>query len=371
MVTTAAPPTAPDEPSHKGSDRPTRSVTRRSVGLRRFATASAALASASAIRTRAASEGKVVAAEPAGDPPGAPLTPITPRAAYPVASADGTRLQVHEYGLAEGPTVVLVHGWTCSIDFWTLQIRALAGEARVVAYDQRGHGRSDMPGPAGYTSDALADDLRAVLAACLPDGARAVVAGHSMGAMTVVACAGRNPDVVAARVRATVLASTGVCDLVPSAALVGLPHVFDPVFKPLARFVLVAPVSLGRPTPLSNRAIRFLAFNPSATPAQVGFCERIILGCPGVVRGRFAAAMAEFDLLDAVRALTVPTAVVVGSADRLTPPLHAYGIAAALPDLVELRELPGIGHMTPIEAASTITDMIRNALVPTPPPYEI
>jgi pimeloyl-ACP methyl ester carboxylesterase len=265
----------------------------------------------------------------------------------------------------EGPTVVLIHGWTCSVEFWTPQIRALADAARVVAYDQRGHGRSSVPGPDGYTSDALADDLRAVLDACLPDGAQAVVVGHSMGAMTVVACAGRHPDLIGAQVRATVLASTGVCDLVPSAALVGLPQALNPVFKPLARLALSAPLPLGRPTPLSNRLIRFLALNPSATPTQVEFCERIILGCSGVVRGRFGAAMAAFDLLEAVQALAVPTSVVVGSEDRLTPPLHSYTIAAALPDLVELRELPGVGHMTPIEAADAVTDMIYNAIAST------
>src|SRR5262249_41129128 len=140
----------------------------------------------------------------------------------------------------------------------------------------------------------------------------------------VVACASRNPGAVGGRIKATILASTGVCDLVPSAALVGLPPVFDPVFKPLARLALVAPVPLGRPKALTNRVLRFLALNPAATPAQVSFCERIIFGCSAEVRGRFGAAMAAFDLLDAVRALTVPTAIVVGSADRLTPPSHTH-----------------------------------------------
>lgn len=358
MVTTAAPRTTPDEPIDNMPDRrPTRGITRRSARarLRRFTVASAASAASEAMAVTAV---PVDAAGTISDS----FTPVPPRTTYTVVSTDQTRLQVHEYGLADGPTVVLVHGWTCSTDFWTLQIRALAGEARIVAYDQRGHGRSAMPGPAGYTSDALADDLTAVLDASVPDGARAVVVGHSMGAMTMIACAGRNAEMVNARVRATVLASTGVCDLVPSSALVGLPPAFDPVFKPLARLALVAPVPLGRPSALSYHLIRFLALNPSATPAQVGFCERIILGCPAEVRGRFGAAMAAFDLLDAVRALAVPTAVVVGSADRLTPPSHTHTIAAALPDLRELRELPGVGHMTPIEAADAVTDMIRNAL---------
>jgi pimeloyl-ACP methyl ester carboxylesterase len=306
--------------------------------------------------------GGVVTKTAAADPDRDTFVPVAPRARRTVVSADGTRLQVYEFGVADGPAVVLVHGWTCSADFWTLQIRALAGEARLIVYDQRGHGRSGMPGPAGYTADALADDLGTVLDACVPDGTRAVVVGHSMGAMAVIACASRNAGVVRARVHAAVLASTGVQDLVPSAALLNLPRTFDPVFKPLARLALAAPLPLGRPTPLSHRFIRFVALSGSATPAQVRFCERIILGCRGTVRGRFAAAMTRFNLLDAVPALTVPTSVVVGTADRLTPPSHTRTITAALPNLVDRRELPRIGHMTPIEAADIVTTMIRDAL---------
>jgi pimeloyl-ACP methyl ester carboxylesterase len=55
----------------------------------------------------------------------------------------------------------------------------------------------------------------------------------------------------------------------------------------------------------------------------------------------------------------VPTAVVVGTADRLTPPVHARSLVAALPNCVGSTELPGIGHMTPIEAPDLVTTRIR------------
>ncbi|MDV9192249.1 alpha/beta fold hydrolase, partial [Streptomyces sp. SR27] len=103
-------------------------------------------------------------------------------------SADGARIHVEVYGPEGAPAVVLSHGWTCSIAFWAEQIRALAADHRVIAYDQRGHGRSPAPaGPAGYSTRALADDLEAVLAATLAPGEKAVVAGHSMGGMTLMA----------------------------------------------------------------------------------------------------------------------------------------------------------------------------------------
>jgi pimeloyl-ACP methyl ester carboxylesterase len=69
--------------------------------------------------------------------------------------------------------------------------------------------------------------------------------------------------------------------------------------------------------------------------------------------------LASLDLRDAVRSLDVPTTVIAGTADRLAPPKHARSLAAALPQLTQLIELDGVGHMAPIEAADVVTDAIR------------
>lgn len=64
--------------------------------------------------------------------------------------------------------------------------------------------------------------------------------------------------------------------------------------------------------------------------------------------------------LDAdVARLTAPTAVIGGTADRLTPIVHARGLAAALPNCVGLTELTGMGHMTPVEAPEAVTGVLR------------
>ncbi|WP_244205816.1 alpha/beta fold hydrolase, partial [Streptomyces bobili] len=73
--------------------------------------------------------------------------------------------------------------------FWAAQIRALSADHRVIAYDQRGHGRT--PASAACSADLLADDLEAVLTATLAPGERAVIAGHSMGGMTIMAASAR------------------------------------------------------------------------------------------------------------------------------------------------------------------------------------
>ena len=67
-----------------------------------------------------------------------------------VRSEDGTELHVETFGPADGPVVLLVHGWTCAIRFWNAQVRTLAKEFRVVAFDLRGHGRSGAAAHGDY-----------------------------------------------------------------------------------------------------------------------------------------------------------------------------------------------------------------------------
>jgi pimeloyl-ACP methyl ester carboxylesterase len=74
--------------------------------------------------------------------------------------------------------------------------------------------------------------------------------------------------------------------------------------------------------------------------------------------------MAEMDLWHALESLVVPTTVITGSADKMTPPPLAHRLAHTLPDLADLIELPGIGHMAPIEAPEKVNAAIRK-LAPT------
>ncbi|WP_031082461.1 alpha/beta fold hydrolase, partial [Streptomyces sp. NRRL WC-3549] len=134
----------------------------------------------------------------------APPVPVRELAA---TSADGSRIHVELYGPDDAPAVVLAHGWTCNTHFWAAQIRDLAADHRVVVYDQRGHGRSPEAGPGGCSTRALADDLEAVLRATLAPGRKAVLAGHSMGAMALMAAARR--DAVRDHGAAVLLCSTG------------------------------------------------------------------------------------------------------------------------------------------------------------------
>ncbi|MEU7512902.1 alpha/beta hydrolase [Streptomyces sp. NPDC042898] len=284
------------------------------------------------------------------------LTSLPASRELTAVSADGSRVHVEAYGPEGAPVVVLAHGWTCSIAFWAEQIRALAADHRVVAYDQRGHGRSPLPaGPSGYSVRALADDLEAVLAATLAPGEKAVVAGHSMGGMTVMAAASR-PG-FREHAAAVLLCSTGPSRLTAEATVVPL--------RPsgrrtrLTRGVLGAKAPLGPVTPISKKILKYATMGPGSAPDRVDACARIVHACPRGARVGWSHVLSELDLETGVRELDLPVAVLVGTADRLTPPVHSRAMAEALPQCVGLLELTGAGHMTPVEAPEAVTARIR------------
>ncbi|MFI6689441.1 alpha/beta fold hydrolase [Streptomyces sp. NPDC050485] len=268
-------------------------------------------------------------------------------------SADGTPLHVEVHGPADAPAVVLAHGWTCSTAFWAAQIRALAGECRVIAYDQRGHGRT--PAAEVCSTGALADDLEAVLGATLAPGERAVLAGHSMGGMTLMAAAAR-PG-FRAHAAAVLLCSTGSSRLVAEARVV--PIRAGRARTGITRRILGSGAPLGPVTPLAKKILRYATMGPGAAPDRVEACARIVHACPRRVRQDWSRVLAELELDALVRELRVPAAVVAGSADRLTPPVHARRLAGALPDCRSFDMLTGVGHMTPVEAPEFITEKIH------------
>jgi len=280
-----------------------------------------------------------------------------------VVSGDGTELHVEVFGDEDAPTIVLAHGWTCQIRFWTRQIHALSNDFRVVAYDQRGHGVSGRAADDDYRIERFGHDLAAVLEHCVPAGRRAVVAGHSLGGMSIVSFAGLHMGEVEERIAAAALVNTGMGDLIAKTLI-------SPVKSPVARVeqaigaaVLSTPLPLpAGPTPLAHRVVKYVALSPDATPAQVGFSEELVVDCRPDVRGAVGGALSRLDLHAAVARLVVPTLVIAGERDKLTPPEHAERLHDELPHSAGLLRLPG-GHMGPIEHAEEVSAALRELAV--------
>jgi pimeloyl-ACP methyl ester carboxylesterase len=112
------------------------------------------------------------------------------------ALLDGAK--VHYKSVGKGDfVVVLVHGWTCDLTFWSAQTGPLAARGRVLALDLPGHGKSDAP-EVEYTMDLFARAVEAVLADA--KAKKAVLVGHSMGTPVVRQVYRRSPAKVTALV---------------------------------------------------------------------------------------------------------------------------------------------------------------------------
>lgn len=285
-------------------------------------------------------------------------SPPAPRRELRVRSADGTWLHTEVHGPEDAPTVVLAHGWTCSTAFWAPVVHRLAADHRLVAYDQRGHGRSAAPhSPAGYSTGALADDLEAVVEATVAAGSRAVLAGHSMGGMTIMAAADR--AAVRDRTAAALLASTGSAALVAELQVLPFAGRAPRLRTAVHRALLASRAPLGPVTAVSRAVLKYAVMGPATPAERVEACARIVHACPRRVRAGWAQVLGELDLHAEVGRLTAPTAVLVGTADRLTPPVLADRIHQALPRPDGLTRLPGIGHMSPVERPDAVADEIR------------
>ncbi|SFC16156.1 alpha/beta fold hydrolase [Streptomyces aidingensis] len=272
-----------------------------------------------------------------------------------VESTGGARLHTEILGPKDAPAVVLSHGWTCNTAFWEPVVRRLAGDHRVVRYDQRGHGRSPAT-PGACSTEALADDLCAVLAATVPAARRAVIGGHSMGGMTIVAAAGR-PE-FEERAAAAMLCSTGMGGLTTEARVA--PVTSPPRLRTLMqRAFLTSSLPMGPVTPVSRRVLHYVTMGPGAGPELRADVARMVAACPRRVRGEWGRVLAGLSLMDRLPRLTVPAVVVHGTRDRLTPRVHAHRMARALPDCEGPVLLDGLGHMTPLEDPDRIAGILR------------
>ena len=317
-------------------------VARRATGLLAFggaAVGGAALAWMARQRRAAAALG--------GDPEWAELQ--RPIAGDPVTveSWDGTRLHVEALGPEREPVVVLVHGYALSQRAWHHQRRDLAGQFRLVSYDQRGHGDSGAAVSGDYSAQALARDLAVVLEEVVPRDRRVVLVGHSLGGMTVLAFADQFPDLVAERVAGAVLANTAGSGLILGA----VPALTGAVLRGLR-------ARPSRPTDYAHRLVWGVSLGPKASPAQVAFTEQLVVSAPNSVKASLAPTLSSLHLDGATARLRVPVVVLSGTNDGLTPSRQARRLVEMLPDAT-LVELPGVGHMSVLEAHEAVTDQIR------------
>jgi len=263
-----------------------------------------------------------------------------------ITRPDGTVLRALSAG--QGPPVVLVHGYTARVMEWNFVWNRLQAKGfRVIAFDQRGHGRSTF-GSDGIGSGPMAADIAAVLEHFdVRDG---VLIGHSMGGFLTIRAMLDHPD-LARRLRGLVLFATWA-----GRVLDGAPQ--NRLQIPLLQYGVLQRM-------LRNKTVAVLfgaaqcGKHPSPTMISV-FIESFNqhLDDHGSLLP-IVRAFSQEDRYPRLGEIAVPTVVMVGSADRTTPPHHSRRLAAGIPG-ARLVTVPDAGHLLNWEAADELIEAIES-----------
>ncbi len=243
-------------------------------------------------------------------------------------------VEVHSVvtGPTDAPVVVLSNSLGSTHRMWDAQIQELQQHFRVVRYDTRGHG--DSPVPAGpYSIDDLADDLVALLDRLAVT--RAHMVGLSLGGMTVMRVAARNPD----RVARMALLCTGA------------------QLPPASAWTERAATVRAQGSQAVAAAVLDRWFTPAyldAHPETVRRYHQMIAATPAEGYAACCEAIAKLDLREQLSSITAPTLAIAGDDDPATPAAKLEEITAAIPGS-RLMTVPQAAHLANAEQPDIIT----------------
>ncbi|MFD9943983.1 alpha/beta fold hydrolase [Nonomuraea sp. NPDC059023] len=284
-------------------------------------------------------------------------------------TSDGIDLHVQIDGPEDAPlTIVLCHGYCLNLESWHYQRRDLREDYRLVLWDQRSHGRSQRAAPEDSTIDRLGDDLAEVLERFVPGPC--VLVGHSMGGMTIMALADRHPELFGDKIRAVSLMATSAGKL--AELTLGLPAMVSKAVHKIAPGTISLLGKRGSLVDKTRHAgsdiafliTRFVGFGDSknVSPTLVDFAESMIRATPTEVFANFYPALMDHDKLSALHVLDpVPTAILVGDKDWLTPPEHGRAMAEALPR-ASFTEVPDTSHLIQLERPAVVNEALRDLI---------
>jgi pimeloyl-ACP methyl ester carboxylesterase len=227
----------------------------------------------------------------------------------------------------------------------------------MIFYDQRGHGRSGEAPPETYTVTQLGKDLETVLQVIAPRGA-IVLVGHSMGAMTVLSHARQFPRHYGKRITGAALISSAAEGVAESP----LGEILNnPALEAVLRAARSAPklVQRGRTAARSliGPILRAASYSDMrVSPSIVAFSDKMMLETPIPTMVEFLHALQVHDETAALPTLAkIPTLIVCGDRDLVTPVEYSRKMADALPDS-ELVVVATAGHLLLLDKPASVND---------------
>ncbi|WP_078892053.1 alpha/beta fold hydrolase [Streptomyces sp. NRRL S-350] len=263
-------------------------------------------------------------------------------------------LTVHRPGTPDPgrPLVVLVHGWAASRTVWHDTARCLAAAGHTVAsYDQRGHA-SSTAGREPISIGRLARDLDAVVGTLTTPERPVVVVGHSGGGYAALAwateLAASRPAGGRGRLAGLVLVSTAAHGQRTPANEVKM--MGSRLFSRALR------------TPWLGRKLLGQTHGPLAGPEAREANRRLFARTRPQTRAACFASTGEMDHRAGLARISTPAVVITGTEDKVVKPAFSQELASALPQAT-LYELPGVGHMVPLESPGQIAHRVHQLVL--------
>ncbi len=244
-----------------------------------------------------------------------------------------------------GPVVVLLHGFPLNRSLWEHQTGSVGSRYRLILPDLRGHGASAAP-PGTYSMDVLADDVIELLDV-LQLTEPVVLGGLSMGGYVALSIMARFPQ----RVRALILMDTKAEADTPAAAE--------------AREVMASQIEGAQDVkPVVDAMLPRLlsASSAAAYPEMVARVRKMLeTTAPRGVIGALRGLATRPDRTAMLSSIRVPTLLLFGQEDVITPPETAQTLASAIP-YAQTVIIPKAGHLPPLENADAVNAALLNFL---------
>jgi pimeloyl-ACP methyl ester carboxylesterase len=271
------------------------------------------------------------------------MIPAYPTRHTRVSTPDGTSLEVIAQGPSEAPPCILLHGLGDSYFSWLPVLAAISRHRHVVAFSQRGHGRSACPSGSFRAADFAAD------VACVLDSlghSRAHVVGHSLGAWVALHLAARRPD----RVSALSLIGAFAC------------FARNPAVTALADEIARLD------DPVDAAFVRAFQQSASAPGLPHLFFDEVLAESAAVSAHAWKACIAALrteDLPADLSSVSAPTRLVWGDRDPFVPRSDQAALLDRLAD-ARLTVIEGAGHSPHWEDPGAIASIIDDPCSLTP-----
>ena len=254
------------------------------------------------------------------------------------ARIDGVEIEYDVRG--EGAPLLLLHAFPLGLFMWEAQVEALSATHRVVRFDARGFGGS-AAGEGPLTMERIADDGAFLLDHLGIE--RAVVGGCSMGGYAAFAFVRRHPQRLAGLILQDTRAGADSAEARASRATLAAKVLAEGASAAVEAFL---PKLLGETTQRERLAL------------VASVRERILGTPPQGIASALHGLAARADSRETLPTIAVPTLVLVGAEDVLTPPSEATTMAAAIPR-ARLDVIPAAGHLANLENPGAVNAALR------------